>query len=655
MPPYAPVLDPSNLGGFSRVTSNVDLNDAGNPLTDVFNSERRGRDMLFFAQLFGEAEILKWLRFRSQLAVSYGNFHNYNYTKARANGNLTFGNNINESYGFYISPVLENFFTVNKAFGVHNVNVVLGNTYINGFVNRDIQLTGGNFSNDELRNVAFAGQSTVTGGGGGLPQGGGISYFARLNYTLMDKYLLTASFRRDGSPVFPAANRFANFPAVGIAWKISQENFMKNIPFVSELKLRASYGITGNSSIPLQRAVIFRGSPTNIVYSFGDNEAMVGGATVNQPIDPTTRWETTVQTDVGLDVGLLNNRIELSFDYYNRNNRDLLVGVPISLSSGFGGPFDQVGTVIRNAATAFNRGFEVTASFRGEVGSFRYSISGNAAFNRNEVVSLGAGQPFNSAGVTGGYLAARTEVGQPIASFFGYQIDRVASTQADVDRLNALARERTGNATAVYQTQLRPGDIIFRDLNGDGQVTERDQTFLGSPLPLWNYGANLNLGYKGIDLMIGVFGIAGVRLWNDVKYWTEGTTRPFNSSAALANRWRREGDISEFPRAGQNANGNLNLRASDRFIEDGSFLRVRNITLGYTLPQSVLGLAKDTFSSIRVYVTAQNPLTFTRYTGFDPEISAQGQDPRSFIFTRGVDNGQFPQPRSFLFGIQVGF
>ncbi len=471
----------------------------------------------------------------------------------------------------------------------------------------------------------------------------------------MDKYLFTASFRRDGSPVFPADNRFANFPAFGVAWKISEENFLKNIPFISELKLRASYGITGNSNIPLQRAVIFRGSPTNIVYAFGENRNMVGGATVNQPIDPSTRWETTVQTDVGLDVGLLNNRLNLSFDYYNRNNRDLLVGVPISLSSGFGGPFDQVGTVIRNAATAFNRGFEATINFRGEIGEFKYSIGGNVAYNRNEVVSLGAGQPFNSASVTGGYLATRTEQGQPIASFYGYRVDRVASTQADVDRLNQLARERTGNANAVYQTQLRPGDIIFRDLNGDGQVTERDQTFLGNPLPLWNYGGNINLAYKGLDLMIGIYGVAGLELWNDLTYWLEGTTRPFNSSAALVDRWRREGDVSEFPRAGQNANGNLNLRASDRFIENGAFMRVRNVTLGYNLPSSLLGKTKNVLSSARVYVTAQNLFTFTQYSGYDPEISAQAQGARNFIFTRGIDNGQFPQPRSFMVGLQLGF
>jgi hypothetical protein len=182
-------------------------------------------------------------------------------------------------------------------------------------------------------------------------------------------------------------------------------------------------------------------------------------------------------------------------------------------------------------------------------------------------------------------------------------------------------------------------------------------------LPKWNYGGNISLGFKGFDLMASMYGVAGVQLWNDLTYWLEGTSRPFNSSAALVNRWRQEGDVSEFPKAGQNANGNLNLRASDRFVENGSYLRFRNVTLGYTLPKSVLGLAGNAFATFRVYVTAQNLLTITDYKGYDPEISAQGQDPRkgnapdakTFLFARGIDGGQVPQPRSFLFGVQVGF
>lgn len=655
MPPYAPILDPNNLGGYSRVTSNEDLNDAFNPLTDINLSERRARDSYLLGQFYGEVDITDWLTFRSQASVTTGSYNGYNYTRARANGNLVLGNSVDEYYGSYIGPLLENFFTFNKTFGIHNLTATLGNTYINGGVNREVRLTGGNFQNDELKNIAFAGQSTITGGSGGLPQGGGISYFARVNYTLNNKYLFTASFRRDGSPVFPAGSKFANFPAVGAAWKISEEDFMKNQKLFSSLKLRASYGITGNSSIPLQTSNIFKGSPTNLVYSFGDDRGFVGGATVNQPIDPNTRWETTRQTDIGLDAGFLDDRLTVGLVYYNRDNRDLLVGVPISVSSGFGGPFDRVPTVVRNAANAYNRGFETTINFEGETAGLRYSIGINTAYNKNQVVSLGAGQPFAGGFVTGGYAATRTEPGQPIGAFFGYVAERIVPTQAEVGRLNEQARQRTGRANATYQAQFAPGDVQYQDLNGDGIITEADQQFLGSPIPKWNYGGNLNLGYKNFDFMLSLYGIGGVSVWNDQRYWLTGMTRPFNSSTQVLDRWKNDGDNVEYPKAGQNANGNLNLRGSSRFVENGAYLRVRNITLGYTLPASALKVARNTISSLRLYVTAQNLFTFTKYTGYDPEISAQGNDSRSFLFARGIDNGQYPQPRSFLLGVQVAF
>jgi hypothetical protein len=224
-----------------------------------------------------------------------------------------------------------------------------------------------------------------------------------------------------------------------------------------------------------------------------------------------------------------------------------------------------------------------------------------------------------------------------------------------VGRLNEQARQRTGRADATYQAQFAPGDVQYQDLNGDGIITEADQQFLGSPIPKWNYGGNLNLGYKNFDFMLSLYGIGGVSVWNDQRYWLTGMTRPFNSSTQVLDRWKNDGDNVEYPKAGQNANGNLNLRGSSRFVENGAYLRVRNITLGYTLPASALKVARNTISSLRLYVTAQNLFTFTKYTGYDPEISAQGNDSRSFLFARGIDNGQYPQPRSFLLGVQVAF
>jgi len=645
MPTYSPVYDPTNLGGFAKVTSADDLNDTFNPLTSVRLSERKSRNSLTFGQFFGEATILPGLKFRSQLSIDMSNSSSYNYKQANANGNLINPNSIEESYGYYINPLLENYFTYAKTIGAHSFDVLVGNTYRNGSQARSVNVRGTNFPNDDLKTVLAAPGSSITGGS--IAQYSSLSYFARANYSLKNRYLLTASFRRDGSYVFSKNNRFGNFPSVGLAWKIHEESFMGSVPFISQLKLRGSYGITGNSSAPLQFSSIWKGQSNNIVYSFGDAKNYVQGATVNSSFDPNIKWETTKQLDIGIDVGLMEDRLMLSVGYYNRRNEDLLTYVPIPLSSGVGGPFDNPGSILKNTATASNKGVEVDVSFRGSAGAFRYSIGANMAYNTNKVISLGDGTEFQRGGVTGGNLVTKTAKGEPIGSFFGFVTDHVAIDKADIDSYNAIARSATGNPAAVYENGLLPGDIIFRDLNGDGVLTDKDKTFLGSPIPKWNFGSNVNLGYKNFDLMLSVYGIADVSVWNDLTYWTEGTTRPFNSSTVIVSRWKTEGDISEYPKAGQNATASRNLRASDRFLEDGSYLRLRSVTLGYNIP--LKGLNK-VVSSLRVYVTGQNLFTITDYKGYDPEIV--GQD---FLFDRGIDRGQYPQPKTYMLGVQVSF
>lgn len=655
MPTYSPIFDETNLGGYARVTSNDDLNDAFNPLTRVGLTDSKNRDYLNYIQLFGEVEILKGLTFRSQFSISIRNYNSYAYTSANKNGNLTNPNSIVENYETSISPLLENYFSYNKSFGIHQVNFTLGNTYIHGGSGRNVELSGSGFPNDQLKNIWVAPTSRISGGSGFI-QTAGISYFARANYTLLDKYIVTASFRRDGSPNFPAGNKFGNFPGIGLGWKISDEAFMSGVSWLSQLKLRGSWGITGNSNIPQQYASVWKGQSNNIVYSLGGNENYVQGSTINSTYDPTLRWEQTVQTDVGLDIGLLEDRLNFSVGYYNRDNNDLLLNVPVRLSSGLGGPYDNVGSVLRNGASAVNKGFEISAELVGQTGDFRYNIGGNFSQNTNTVTSMGGIDDLSitSGGINGSNNATRTEIGQPIGSFYGYRVDHVAVSQAEVDSYNAKAIELTGDPAALYQPSLKPGDILFRDLNGDGVITDQDREFLGSPIPKIQYGGNITLGWKNFDFMASIFGVAGVKIWNDNNYWLEGTSRPFNSSADLNSRWKQEGDISDFPRAGQNATSNLNLRPSDRWVKDGAFMRLRNVTLGYALPKSILG---SNLSNVRFYITAQNLVTITKYDGYDPELGNgnNSSDDSRFIFSRGIDSGNYPQPRTYMVGVQVGF
>jgi TonB-dependent starch-binding outer membrane protein SusC len=649
MPPYAPTEDPANLGGYSKVTTINDLNDAYNPLTGVYLNESRYRDIQTYAQVFGELDIIQGLTFRTQASVTFAANGGYSYTQANQNGNLTNANGIDETYGYFLAPLLENTLTFTRDFGKHNISVLAGNTYKNGVLYRNVKLRGSEFPNDDIRNVLVAPKSSLNGGSAG--QDAFLSYFGRVQYQFNNRYLLTASIRRDRSPAFPN-NPDAYFPAVGVAWKLHEEGFMKELPAVSELKLRASWGKAGNDNIGYFRTTtnIWKGDANNIVYSLGPDKGYIQGSTVNQAVNPDIRWEETTQTDVGLDLGLWNNKVAITLDYYNRANNGLLTNVYIPPSAGYGGLYGATGIIPTNAGSAFNRGLEMAVNYQASLRDLQFSVGLNAAYNKNEVTSIGVGEgiPITGGAFQGVSNVTRTAPGQPIGSFYGFVVDRVARDKAEVA---GFGIDKDGNST--YQDKLLPGDIIFKDLTGDKKVDDKDQTYLGSPIPSWTFGGNLNAAYKGFDLMVSLQGVAGVQLFNALKYWTEGTTRPFNSSSVLLNRWRKEGDVTDIPRAGQNTNGNLNLRPSTRYVESGAYTRVRNVTVGYRLPVALLNkVTSNTLSNVRIYATAQNLFTFTGYTGYDPEVSATNNQ---FLFERGIDFGQYPQPRTFLFGLQVGF
>ena len=651
MPPYAPTMDPTNLGGYSKVTSILDQNDAMNPLPGIYLSEKLSRGVSNLFQLWGEVDIISGLKFRTQANIGLSNSNSYNYTGEYLNGNTKTDRKIDESYSFSVSPIIENILTYTKTIGRHDFSVMAGNTYNEGNRSRSVNLTGAGFTNDLIKQIGVSKSNSITSAGSGIYASR--SYFGRITYAFHDRYLINASLRQDINPSFGKEFRKGNFPSVGVAWKITNEDFMKSVSFISDLKLRGSWGITGNANVGLflTDPTVYRGyGNNNIVYSFGESKAFQQGATVTRVPNPFLKWEETTQTDFGLDFGLLQNRIQVSLDYYKRNSKDLLLDVKLPVSTGLGDIYNDA-SMVQNAANAINKGFEAALSYSGQSGDFNYSISGNVGYNKNNVVSLGNGGPIVSGSTNGGINITRTDVGAAIGSFYGFQVDHVVSTAAEVTKYNELA---VGKGFKSYQDGLKAGDIVYRDLNGDGQITDLDQTFLGSAIPVWTYGGSVNLSYKALDLSMGLAGIADSKIYNALRYWTEGTTRPFNSSTAVLDAWKKDGDVTEMPRSGQNTPSNL--RASDRFLENGSYMRLRNLTVGFSIPKKILSSTTGrVFSSFRVYATAMNLLTLTNYKGYDPEVSASVNDAKSFIFTKGVDTGQYPQPRTFLLGLQVGF
>lgn len=665
--PYQPIFDVSVPGGYSIVSNVNDLSDVGNPLQPMGVISPRSNEYVFYPQLFAEVSLFKGLSFRSQASGTFGGGSTSSYQiPYTASNNLSYARQANSGFNRYFTYTLENYFSYNNLFGKHSISATAGTSYIDAGNSSSLNALGSNLSNDNVKNISVALNQTVTGAGVGYGTQFGrlISYYGRLIYTFNDKYIVSASVRRDGSSNFGANNRYGNFPGVGIAWKFSEEEFIRNsLPFISDGKLRAGWGRTGNNKFNLGRTDVltYSGSPNgNVVYSLGSTENFASGTTINGISNPNLQWEETDQTDIGLDLGFLNNTLTFVVDYYDRKSSGLLVNVPLPTSIGVGGVGGVTSSILTNAADAQNKGVEVSVGYNKKATkNLSYNISLNGSYNKNETLSLGSEfqAPIKDGTFNQLNAITYTAKGSPIGSFYGYRVDRVARNQGDIDALNATARSISGNAEASYQNGLLPGDFIFKDLDGNGTVNDADQEILGNPIPKFIYGINIGANFKNFDLNVVTSAVSGVKLVNALKYFTESATTGHNSTTKILNRWRQPGDVAELPRAGQNATGSGNLRPSDFFVEDGSYVRLRNLTLGYSLPAKTLSsFSGKVLSRMRIYLAAQNLFTITDYSGYDPEVSTQSSNGgEAFIFRRGIDDGQLPQPRTFLAGVQLGF
>jgi TonB-linked SusC/RagA family outer membrane protein len=459
---------------------------------------------------------------------------------------------------------------------------------------------------------------------GGADESAWQSFFGRANYTLDNKYLLSASFRADGSSKFGKNNRFGYFPSVSAGWIVSHEDFWKE-GLVNFLKIRASWGQNGNDQIGNYgyTTVVYSGQN----YTFGPTQVITNGSVALTSANPDLKWETIEQTDFGVDAECWDGRVSFTGDYYIKNTLDMLYAAPIPLTPGTAAP-------VTNVASVSNKGLELSAAYRNRDGAFKYSIGGNIAFVKNKVTSLGTGgEPIYAGRVQSANSdVTKTEVGQPIGSFFGYVTDGIFQNQQEVE-IAAFQNENTA-----------PGDIRFKDLNGDGTITSADQTYIGNPSPDFNYGMTLDCAYKGFDLGVFLQGTQGNDLYNaTVRYDFNYVNRP----VSVLNRWTGSGTSNFEPRVNL-LDPNQNARVSDRFVENGAYLRLKTVQLGYALPKSMLKKMK--FEKFRVYISAQNLFTFTKYSGMDPEIGAYGG-----ALNAGVDRGFYPQARVLLGGVNVTF
>jgi len=630
----------SELNGFAGPRGS-NLGNAPNPLARQWRErDNPVRSTRIFGNVFAEVEILKDLKARTSLGFEFNNYNQSAYfnrdieaAEARNANSLTVGNNFDRAVTWY------NTLNYTKKLGDHDFNILVGteavSTYAFGFSAQRSNFAFDDLSYRYLNNGSAAG---LTNAGSGATITALFSQFGKVNYSYKDFLLADFTLRRDGSSRFSPAYRYGVFPAFSVGARLSELAFMKDLTFLNDLKVRAGWGKTGNQLIPnvYNAYTLFTPDPNNNAYDIGGaGNAIASGFDIAQFGNSNGRWETNTSTNIGLDASLFNNKLDVAFDWYTRTTSDMLTQVPIPRSSGTGSiPFVNIGEVN-------NTGVDLNITYRDQIGQLRYSISGQISQYKNNVVKLNDDPNAQIFGFSTRLPAiSLTRAGLPIASFFGYVIDGVIKDDAEA----AKAVQIPG--------YTRAGVFNFKDVNGDGKINASDRTIIGNPHPDFTYGLNVNLGYKNWDLTVFAQGVQGNELFNYLKYWTDFNTFQGNRSRdMLYNSWKKQGDVAQLPRL--NANDTFSQQISTYFVEDGSYMRIKNIQLTYTVPTTVLKKIK--LSSMQIYVQGQNLLTLTKYKGLDPDINIRNSGADNQDIHMGIDEGAFPVAKSYNVGLRVGF
>ncbi len=545
---------------------------------------------------------------------------------------------ISQSAGSGQSWTFEN--TLNYSFrsGYNNVDILVGQSIEKWGMGYNINATNANptflgFEHAYLDNTDGLTTGVTNIGGGPLGYGQLASFFGRVNYDFNEKYLLTLVMRADGSSNFARGNRWGYFPSVSAGWVITEEDFLQGSNAIDFLKLRASWGQNGNSDIDPFQYLALVGFDHENNYRFGTDRSVMqlGGYPAILP-NPDVSWETSEQLNIGIDAYFLDSRLQIVADYYNKETKDWLVRQPLPAIFGAQAPFYNGGDIV-------NKGFELAARWNDKVGDFNYGVHFNIAQNTNEVTRLGNAAGFiqsNGSIISQGTDPVwRVETGFPVGYFYGYETAGVFQNQAEIDSW-------TGG---FLQDNPQPGDVIFVDTNGDGVVTPDDKTMIGNPHPDFRIGFGLNFEYKGFTLAVTGKGAFGHQILQSYRSFADNEYH--NYTVDILDRWHGEGTSNKLPRmsAGNTTN---RINVSQIYIEDGDFVKIQNLTVGYDFKNVMPRLP---FGEARLYLTGRNLLTFTDYSGMDPEVGYGDDQP----FVSGIDLGFYPSPRTYLIGINLKF
>lgn len=662
-----PATPVKNIDGEYAGPEQLNTGVSYNPVAAALMRDNTMERERILGNVYADVNIMNGLKFRTEFGMDNNSSFNKAFHPTYEWGALINRENMlrqRQDASFFW--IWKNYLTYNQTFGVHNITAMLGQeAQKSTWEGSDV--TKRNFASNEIQVLSQGEQeNTVTNGwkdGASLA-----SYFGRFNYSYNDKYLATFTIRADGSSKFGPANKWGYFPSGSLAWRIKNESFMESIGAVHDLKLRAGYGEVGNQAIGnylYGSALIAFPSPFGTAYRM-DNIA-----------NPSLKWEATQQFNLGMDLSLLRSRLDITVDVYEKQTRDMLLQLSVpSYLGGSGG--DDISAPYANVGSLQNRGLEISvSSVNFDRDGFMWSSTVNFSGNRNEVLSIADdSRPYyqNLYWYSEFQTATITTPGQPIGVFYGYVMDGLFTDEEDI--LNhavqvpadgSVTSENPNGVNLVDKTSgVWIGDVKFRDLNGDGVINTDDQRVIGNPNPDFTFGINNNFQYKGFDLSVFISGSYGAEILNYSRVLIEGQTSLFNNqSADVANRARyglndpngSDTDPSnvflanpetDIPRFATN-DVNRNNRMSDRFIEDGSYLRIQNVKLAYTLPHDFT--SRFAIERFRVYTSIQNLYTFTNYSGYDPEIGAFNQNP----LLQNVDMGRYPTPRVYTVGLDIDF
>lgn len=661
---YAHIVRDKDGRAYTVVDGGV-YNEQTHPLASLSLPGTKYSTDKFIANFVGELNLYDGLKFRSSVGLDLAFWGNHGYTKqyflsskrynyntiasettydkdgnATVTEKINYAESVSQEMNRSFQYQVENVLSYDKTFGKHSIAALIGQSAISSTaLNVGASARGIMYPYDPYKiTVNNTTGQQADGDRNGWGSWNSIpyrlaSYFGRVSYNYDERYMAEVTFRRDGSSRFGDNNKWGNFPSVSVGWNLSNEAFLRNVAWLSTLKLRASWGVNGSDSIANFVYAVYMNSGNNYPFGSGGNgsESITIGAKPSGLANPNARWEESRQTDIGIDAGFFNNRLTFVVDWYHKQTAGMLLAMPVPGYAGDSAPIGNLGDMV-------NSGVEVDLGWKDQIGYFKYHVSANVTYGKSELTYLGDDSThlYGSNHKIG--QLTRGSIGMPFPYFYGYQSDGIFQNPAEVAAY-------VNDKGELLQPKAAPGDVRFKDLDGNGVIDDNDRTMIGKGMPDWSFGFNLGFEWKGIDFNMLLQGQAGCQIFNvsrrtDLYY--------VNLNKSILNRWTGEGSTNKYPRFMFDS-PNENYRVSDLWLEDGSFLRARNVQIGYTLPQNIT--QKIAISRLRVYLMAENLFTLTNYTGCDPEVTGGN----GFGTEAGIDRGVYPQSRIFSVGVNLTF